>query len=56
MEDKLGICADMERQMEELVGSYFCEWTETINNPERRKYFEQFGNTSETVETVEVVV
>uniref|UniRef100_F8WSE6 Nitrite reductase [NAD(P)H] n=1 Tax=Talaromyces purpureogenus TaxID=1266744 RepID=F8WSE6_TALPU len=55
LEDKLGICADMERQMEELVGSYFCEWTETINNPERRKYFEQFGNTSETVETVEVV-
>lgn len=55
LEDKLGICAEMERQMEELVGSYFCEWAETINNPERRKYFEQFGNTPETVETVEVV-
>lgn len=55
LEDKLGICADMERQMQELVSSFFCEWTETINNPERRKYFEQFSNTSETVETVEVV-
>lgn len=55
LEDKLGICADMERQMEELVGSFFCEWSETINNPERRKYFEQFGNTEETVETVEVI-
>ncbi|KKA23287.1 Nitrite reductase (NAD(P)H), partial [Rasamsonia emersonii CBS 393.64] len=55
IDDKLGICADMERQMEELVASYFCEWKETLTNPERRKYFEQFGNTSDTVETVEVV-
>lgn len=55
IEDKLGICADMERQMEELVNSYFCEWAETLGNPERRKYFEQFSNTSETVETVEVI-
>lgn len=55
IEDKLGICADMERQMEELVNTYFCEWAETLSNPERRKYFEQFSNTSETVETVEVI-
>lgn len=55
LDDKLGICADMERQMEELVNSYYCEWKETIENPERRKYFEQFGNTTETVETVEVI-
>ncbi|KAL1969380.1 hypothetical protein VTN77DRAFT_9573 [Rasamsonia byssochlamydoides] len=55
IDDKLGICADMERQMEELVGSYYCEWKETLRNPERRKYFEQFANTSDTVETVEVV-
>lgn len=55
IDDELGICADMERQMEELVGSYFCEWTETIRDPERRKYFEQFANTSETVEMVEMV-
>jgi nitrite reductase (NAD(P)H) len=55
IDDKLGICADMERQMEELVNSYFCEWKETLTNPERRKYFEQFSNTSETVETVEVI-
>ena len=55
IDDKLGICADMERQMEELVESYFCEWTETIKDPEKRKYFEQFANTSETVDTVEMV-
>ncbi|KFY01031.1 hypothetical protein O988_02955 [Pseudogymnoascus sp. VKM F-3808] len=53
--DKLGICADLERQMEELVGSYFCEWAETIKDPERRKHFEQFSNTPETVETVDII-
>ena len=55
LNDKLGIAADMERQMEELVESYFCEWTEAVRNPERRQYFEQFANTPEAVETVEVV-
>jgi nitrite reductase (NAD(P)H) len=45
----------MERQMQELVNSYFCEWAETINDRERRKFFEQFGNTKDTVETVEVI-
>lgn len=54
--DKLGICADMERQMEELVGSYFCEWTEALKNPEMLKNFRQFNNTDERVETVEPVV
>ena len=53
--DKLGIAADMERQMEELVESYFCEWTETVRNPERRQYFQQFANTPESVDTVEVI-
>ncbi|PLB43575.1 NAD(P)H-nitrite reductase [Aspergillus steynii IBT 23096] len=55
VDDKLGIGAEMEQQMEELVSSYFCEWTETIRNPKRRKFFQQFANTDETLETVEVV-
>ncbi|KAI4257865.1 MAG: hypothetical protein LQ352_001451 [Teloschistes flavicans] len=55
LEDKLGICAELEKQMNELVGTFFCEWTETIKDPERRKAFQQFGNTKETMETVEKV-
>ena len=50
LEDKLGICAELEKQMQDLVGTFFCEWTEVINDPERRKLFQQFGNTEETVE------
>jgi nitrite reductase (NAD(P)H) len=49
LEDKLGICADLEKQMEELVSSYFCEWTEAVKSPERRKQFQQFANTQENV-------
>ncbi|GFF30107.1 nitrite reductase [NAD(P)H] [Aspergillus udagawae] len=55
IDDKLGIGAEMEQQMEELVNSYFCEWTETVRNPKRRKYFQQFANSDETVDTVDVI-
>ena len=55
VDDKLGLCASMEQQMQKLVGSYFCEWTETVRNSSRRKVFQQFANTGETVETVELV-
>ncbi|KAI9826003.1 MAG: hypothetical protein M1819_007458 [Sarea resinae] len=55
LQDKLGICAELEKQMSDLVDTFFCEWTEVINNPERQKVFHQFGNTSETIENVEKV-
>lgn len=55
LEDKLGICADLEKQMEELIGTFFCEWTEAIRSEERKKEFKQFNNTDETVENVETV-
>lgn len=55
LEDKLGICAELEKQMNELVGTFFCEWTEVINDPNRRKIFQQFSNTSETLEIMDKV-
>lgn len=55
LEDKLGICGELEKQMEELIGTFFCEWTETIKSPERRAQFEQFGNTDETIDSVEII-
>ncbi|KAF9729165.1 hypothetical protein PMIN06_000071 [Paraphaeosphaeria minitans] len=50
LQDKLGICADLEKQMQDLVGSFFCEWTEVLKSPERRALFNQFANTSENIE------
>ncbi|KAH6603737.1 nitrite reductase [Trichoderma cornu-damae] len=48
VDDKLGICAELEKEMDVLVGLYHCEWTDVVNSPERRKVFEQFANTDET--------
>ncbi|KAI5837780.1 nitrite reductase [Morchella snyderi] len=55
LEDKLGICADLEKQMQELVASYFCEWTEVVNDENRRKQFQQFANTGESSDPIEII-
>ncbi|EKM57614.1 uncharacterized protein PHACADRAFT_182112 [Phanerochaete carnosa HHB-10118-sp] len=56
LEDELGICADLEREMDELVGTYYDEWAIVANDPERQKQFRQFVNTPQRVQTVEPVV
>lgn len=40
--------------MVELVGSYFDEWAEAVNDPAIAAKFRQFNNTDETVENMEV--
>ncbi|KAI0395535.1 nitrite reductase [Xylariaceae sp. FL0594] len=54
LEDKLGICASLEAQMQELVDSFFDEWAEAVKNPAIASKFQQFANTAETQETVEL--
>ncbi|TRX92351.1 hypothetical protein FHL15_006737 [Xylaria flabelliformis] len=54
LEDKLGICASLEAQMQELVDSFFDEWAEAVKNPAIASKFQQFANTTETLETAEV--
>ncbi|KAF2010382.1 nitrite reductase [Aaosphaeria arxii CBS 175.79] len=49
LEDKLGICADLEKQMEELVGTFFDEWKEVLVSPARRAHFSQFANTQDNI-------
>jgi len=39
VDDALGICAELERDMASLVASYACEWTAVVRDPERRKAF-----------------
>src|SRR5207237_981729 len=53
--DKLGICAELERQMQHVVDTYHCEWAEVVNDPEKRRLFQQFVNTDETEPTIEFV-
>ncbi|KND90676.1 Nitrite reductase [NAD(P)H] [Tolypocladium ophioglossoides CBS 100239] len=54
LEDKLGICASLESQMQELVGSFFDEWAEAIKSPAIAAKFKQFQNTEAGVDSVEV--
>ena len=56
LEDELGICGDLEREMSELVGTFECEWTQVVKDPKRRKAFRQFVNSDETVQTVDNIV
>ncbi|KAI0201577.1 nitrite reductase [Astrocystis sublimbata] len=54
LEDKLGICASLEAQMNELVDTFFDEWAEAVKDPQIASKFQQFANTTETLETAEV--
>ena len=45
--DSLGICAELERDMEALVLDYECEWRAVVESPELRRRFASFVNTVE---------
>jgi nitrite reductase (NADH) large subunit len=47
MEDKLGICADLEAEMQHVIDVYQCEWKTTIESPEKMKRFRTFVNSEE---------
>lgn len=55
VDDKLGICEELENDMQNLIGTYHCEWTKVVRDPERQKAFRQFINTDETQESIEKV-
>jgi len=47
IEDKLGICEELERDMQNIVGAYQCEWKTTINDDEKLKRFRHFVNSDQ---------
>jgi nitrite reductase (NADH) large subunit len=55
IDDKLGICADLERQMQLIVDTYRCEWRDVVEDPEKRRLFKQFVNTDDTEPCIEFV-
>lgn len=42
--DHLGICAQLEEDMQELISGYQCEWRAVVEDPEKRKRFRHFVN------------
>jgi nitrite reductase (NADH) large subunit len=45
--DSLGICDQLEAEMQGLVETYHCEWKEVVNDPGLRKRFVHFVNAPE---------
>ncbi|CDO69824.1 hypothetical protein BN946_scf184803.g22 [Trametes cinnabarina] len=55
LDDELGICADLERDMEIFVNNYYDEWKAVVNDQDRQRQFRQFVNTV-GVQMTEVIV
>jgi nitrite reductase (NADH) large subunit len=53
--DRLGIADDLELQLQSLVDTYECEWKAVVNDPEKRRFFQQFANTDLAEPGVEFV-
>ncbi|KAF8137709.1 hypothetical protein EV363DRAFT_1318672 [Boletus edulis] len=55
LDDELGICDELEKEMDSLVGTYHDEWSVVVKDPARRRQFRQFVNTDEGQPNVEPV-
>ncbi len=44
IEDKLGLCKELEQDMSHIINTYQCEWKTTIEDPEKVKRFDHFVN------------
>ncbi|HEX7027078.1 MAG TPA: nitrite reductase large subunit NirB [Gammaproteobacteria bacterium] len=52
IDDKLGICEELESEMAQVVGSYECEWKKTLEDPDKLKRFRTFVNSDVNDSTV----
>jgi nitrite reductase (NADH) large subunit len=52
VEDALGICAELERDMQHVVATYQCEWKAAIDDPQTASRFRTFVNTDEVDPTL----
>ena len=50
IEDKLGICAELETDMQRVVDAYQCEWKTAISDKEKVKRFAHFVNAPDAID------
>jgi nitrite reductase (NADH) large subunit len=53
--DSLGIGETLEREMQELIDDYECEWKRVVESPHLRAQFRHFVNSEETDDTLQFV-
>lgn len=52
LKDSLGVCAELEAQMQHVVDTYQCEWKTAVNDPVTRRRFRSFVNSDRPDEQV----
>jgi nitrite reductase (NADH) large subunit len=55
IEDKLGICDELEKEMAASLANYQCEWKTTIESPEKLKRFSHFINSDQRDEKLKFI-
>ena len=55
IEDSLGLCAELEAEMEKVVSTYRCEWKEALDDPGKLKRFRTFVNSDAADPSVALV-
>ncbi len=48
IDDALGICEELEREMQHQVDTYVCEWSRVLDDPAMRRRFAPFVNSDES--------
>jgi len=52
IQDSLGLCAELEAQMQHVVNTYQCEWKTAVTTPAVRERFRTFVNSDQTDERI----
>ncbi|OBT15568.1 nitrite reductase large subunit [Vibrio sp. UCD-FRSSP16_10] len=55
IEDKLGLGAELEQEMQNNIDKYQCEWKTTLQSPEKLKRFSHFINSEQRDNTLQFV-
>jgi nitrite reductase (NADH) large subunit len=52
LQDRLGIAAELEAEMQSVVDSYECEWKKAVSDPQTRQRFRHFVNNDQSDQNV----
>ena len=52
IDDKLGLCTELEQQMQHVIDNYQCEWKTTLQDENKLKRFRHFINSDQADENV----
>ncbi|MCJ8328743.1 MAG: nitrite reductase small subunit NirD [Lentisphaeria bacterium] len=55
IDDKLGLNAELELDMQHIVDTYQCEWRTLVEDPEQRKKFQHYANDEEKDDNLRLV-